>query len=145
MSHRVLDEISNEELEQSLKSMKNRKAAGPDGLNSELVKCRGPALSNRLLELINKCWKGRSIPEEWGQARVKSLFKKGKHGDCSNYRGIILLNSGYKIYAKVITQCFKTISEAILLEEQNGFRIGRSCIDNVFTIKQTIKKEGNST
>ena len=28
------DEISNEELEQSLKLMKNIKAAGPDGLNS---------------------------------------------------------------------------------------------------------------
>jgi len=42
-----IDEISDEELEQSLKSMKNRKAAGPDGLNSELLKYGGPALSNR--------------------------------------------------------------------------------------------------
>jgi len=33
-----IDEISDEELEQSLKSMKNRKAPGPDGLNSELFK-----------------------------------------------------------------------------------------------------------
>ena len=120
--------------------MKNRKAAGPDGLNSELFKYGGPALSNRLLELINKCWKERSIPEEWGQARVKSLFKKGKRDECSNYRGISLLNSGYRKYAKIITQPFKTISEAILIEEQNGFRIGRSCIDNVFIIKQTIEK-----
>ena len=85
-----IDEIPNEELEQSLKSMKNRKAAGPDGLNSELFEYGGPVLSNHLLELINKCWKERSIPEEWGQARVKSLFKKGKRDDCSNYRGIIL-------------------------------------------------------
>ena len=45
-----IDEISDEELEQSLKSMKNRKAAGPDGLNSELFKYGGPNLSNRLLE-----------------------------------------------------------------------------------------------
>jgi len=30
--------------------------------------------------------------------------------------------------------------EAILLEEQNRFRIGGSCIDNEFTIKQTIEK-----
>jgi len=49
--------------------------------------------------------------------------------------------SGYKIYGKIITQCFKTrISEAILFEEQNGFRIGRSCVGNVFIIKQTIEK-----
>ena len=28
----------------------------------------------------------------------------------------------------------------MLREEQNGFRIGRSCIDNIFTIKQTTEK-----
>jgi hypothetical protein len=41
-----------------------------------------------------------------------------------------------------MTRRFKTIAETILLEEQNGFRIGRSCIDNVFIIKQTIEKRG---
>ena len=120
-----IDEISDKELEQSLQSMKNRKAAGPDGLNSEFFKYGGPVLSNRLLTLINKCWGERSIPDEWGQTRVKSLFKKGKLDDCSNYRSTSLLNSVYKIYGKIITQRFKTISETILLEEQNGFRIGR--------------------
>ena len=58
-----IDEITDEELEQSLKSMKTRKAAGPDGLNSELYKCGGPVLSHRLLK---KCWRERLIPEEWG-------------------------------------------------------------------------------
>jgi len=38
------------------------------------------------------------------------------------------------------TPRFKTISEAILFEEQNGFRIGRACIDNVLTVKQTTGK-----
>jgi len=50
--------------------MIKRKAAGPDGLNSELFKYGGHV---RLLKLINKCWTERVIPEEWGQARVKSL------------------------------------------------------------------------
>ena len=97
--------------------MKNIKAAGPDGLNSELFKYGGCVLSNRLLQLINKCWREILIPEEWGQARVKSLFKKGKPDNCSNYRGISLLSSGYEIHARIITQRFKTVSEALLLEE----------------------------
>jgi hypothetical protein len=53
-----IDEIS-DELEQSLKLMKNRKAARPDGLNFELFKYGGPVLSNHLFELINKYWKER--------------------------------------------------------------------------------------
>jgi hypothetical protein len=74
--------------------MKNRKAVVPDRLNSELFKYGGPVLANRLLKLKNKCWREISIPEEWGQASVKFPFKKCKRDNCSNYRGISLLNSG---------------------------------------------------
>jgi hypothetical protein len=34
----------------------------------------------------------------------------------------------------------QTITEAILLENQSGFRKGRSCIDNVFALNQIIEK-----
>jgi hypothetical protein len=33
-----------------------------------------------------------------------------------------------------------TISDVLLLEEQNGFRKGRSCMDDTFTIQQIIEK-----
>jgi hypothetical protein len=49
------DDIFDEKLERSLKSMKNIKSAGPGGLNSELFKHGGPGLLNRLLKLINRC------------------------------------------------------------------------------------------
>jgi len=113
-----IDEITDEELEQSLKSMKDRKAAGPDGLNSELFTYGGPVLSHCLLKLINKCWRERLIPEEWRQARVKSLIKKGKRDNCSNYRGISLLNSGYKIYAKIIAQCLELYQKQYYLKNK---------------------------
>ena len=36
---------------------------------------------------------------------------------------------------------YTVISEAVLFEEQNGFRIGRSYIANVFIIKQVIENK----
>ena len=57
-----------------------------------------------------------------------------------NYRVISLFNGGFKIYGKIITHRFKNTSEAILLEEQNGFRISRSYIDNIFIFKQLMEK-----
>jgi sorting nexin-29 len=60
--------------------------------------------------------------------------------NCENYRGISLPNVGYKIYAKIINKRLQTISDTPLLEEQNEFRPGSSCIDNVFTAKQIIEK-----
>ena len=44
---------------------------------------------------------------------VKSLFKKGKRGNCSNYKAISLLNSAYRIHGKIAAQRFKTISSPV--------------------------------
>jgi hypothetical protein len=86
------------------------------------------------------CWQDKEIPKSWLEAPVISIYKKGDGFNCENYRGISLLNVGHKIYAKVINKRLQTVSDTLLLEEQNGFRPGRSCIDNVFTIKQIIEK-----
>lgn len=136
----MIDLITLEELQKALKDMKNRKACGPDGINAELLKYGGLLLQFRLLHLYNICWRDCRIPDEWGVSEVISLFKKGDRGNCENYRGISLLNIIYKIYVKIINNRIKTISEVLLKEEQSGFRKGRSCSDNVFSIKRILEK-----
>jgi hypothetical protein len=103
--------------------MNSRKAAGTIGLNSEFFKYGGPVLSKRLHTFIIKCWRESSITEDWGQSRLKSLFKKGKRDEFSNHRGISLLNSGYKKYIKIITQRFKIILTYLLHGAETFLRI----------------------
>ena len=86
------------------------------------------------------CWTKLEIPKDWNVAKVVSLFKKGKRNNPENYGGISLLNTVYKIYSRIINTRLQTISDTILLEEEAGFRKGRSCIDDVFTLKQIIQK-----
>jgi hypothetical protein len=62
------------------------------------------------------------IPTESSMAIVKPIFKKGDNSYCSNYRGISLLGSCYKIYLKIITRRFQTITECLVEESQNGIR-----------------------
>jgi len=66
--------------------------------------------------------------------------QKGDRNSPDNYRGISLLNIGYIIYSKIIAKRLTGIAEVILLEEQNGFRKGRSCMDCIFSASQIIKK-----
>lgn len=136
----TVDAITLIELRQALKETKNRKACGPDGLNSELLKYGGFLFELRFLHLLNECWKTCEIPSAWQTAEVISLFKKGDRNNCENYRGISLLNSASKIYSRIINNRIKGITDVFLEEEQVGFRKGRSCSDNVFTIKQIIEK-----
>jgi hypothetical protein len=70
-----IDEISGEELQQSPKSMKNRKGAGPVGLKSELFKCGRPVLSNRVLQLINSVVK-KALSKRSGDKQSKILIQK---------------------------------------------------------------------
>jgi len=66
--------------------------------------------------------------------------KKGDRNNPDNYRGISLLNIGYKIYSKIIAKRLTAIAGVLILEEQNGFRKGRSCVDCLFSTSQIIEK-----
>ena len=66
--------------------------------------------------------------------------KKGALSNCNNWRGITLLSVPSKILAKLI---IKRISEAVgqqLRQEQAGFRKGRGCIDQIFTLRNIIEQ-----
>ena len=65
---------------------------------------------------------------------------RGDRHNPDDYRGISLLNTGYKIYSKIIAKRLTVIAEALLVEEQNGFRKGRSCMDCIFATSQLIEK-----
>ena len=82
----------------------------------------------------------KKLPEELKNAIVVPIFKKGDMSKAENYRGISLLNTCYKIYAKIIMKRLNDIAEEKILEYQNGFRRGRSCTDASFTIKLLIEK-----
>ena len=95
---------------------------------------------HKFLNFLNVCWIYGDIPEEWRTAIVIPIHKKGDRNNPDNYRGISLLNTGYKIYSKIIAKRLTVIADVLLLEEQNGFRKGRSCMDCIFSASQIIEK-----
>ena len=57
-----VDLITLEELVDALKETQNRQAAGPDGINIELLKY-GDTLLFGDLHLLNQCWLISQVPE----------------------------------------------------------------------------------
>ena len=67
-------------------------------------------------------------------------IRKEDRNNPDNYRDISLLNTGYKIYSKIIANRLTVVAEALLLEEQKGFRKGRPCMECIFSVLQIIEK-----
>src|SRR5678815_3305278 len=65
---------------------------------------------------------------------------KGDEGNCRNYRGISLLSIVGKIYAGILVERVRRVTEGLIGEEQGAFRSSRGCVDQIFTLKQMIEK-----
>ena len=134
------DTITQEELDTVLKLLKNGKSPGEDNINSELYKYAPKEFKQRLLKFLNEIYYQQHIPNEWRNAIVIPIYKKGDRKDPRNYRGISILNTCYKIYSKIINIKLQIYSENFMTETQNGFRKGRSCTDPTFCLKLLIEK-----
>ena len=68
------------------------------------------------------------------------FFKKGSRSECDNYRGIALLSIPSKVFACVLLNQIKPRAEAFLHENQCGFRKGRRCTDQLFSLRVIMEK-----
>jgi len=66
----------------------HRKAAGTDGIHSELINYERNELLNRMYQLVRQIWEGERIPEEYKETIIVPIYKKGERGSCENYRGM---------------------------------------------------------
>ena len=76
------------------------------------------------------------VPEAWRSAVIVPLYKgKGERNEYKNSRGISLLSVVGKIYAGILVDRVHRVTTGLIEDEQGGFRAGRGCVDQIFTLK----------
>lgn len=126
--------ISKEELLLAIRSLKAKKAPGPDGLPAEILKAVATCNPDLLLNMYNSCLKNGAFYSKWKEARLVLISKgKGSADQPSSYRPLCMLDSSGKLLETMlrprIQQTVKNAGD--LAERQYGFRKGRSTIDVV--------------
>ena len=124
-------EISVGEIKGAVKATKNNKAYGEDGLPAEVLK--NDCLLDILTKLFNKCFTTGVIPDIWKQGIIQPIPKSSTSGirDPLNYRGITVTSIVYKIYCNILNKRLTLweTENSIISDAQNGFRKGRSTLD----------------
>lgn len=80
------------------------------------------------------------MPEQWKRSIIHPLHKKGNILECSNYRGISLLQCAYKVLSNIIYRKLLPFAEREIGKYQAGFRGGRSTTDQMFGLRMILEK-----
>lgn len=114
-----------------MSSLKPSISAGVDGIPSLLVRAYRDILAPPLCELFNRCIQEGTFPELWNTAKVLPLHKSGDRSEVSCYRPISICNTFSKVFEKALITIWTPIVDAVLVDEQHGFRKKRSTITNL--------------
>ena len=133
-------EISYEELTKVLSSLPNNKSSGKDKIPYEFYGNLPEAWKHFMHRLFNKVLELGRVPEEWTDIKTVLLFKKGDIKNVANYRGISLICTVLKIFHQILLNRLLVHAEQnqLIPEIQSGFRRGRGCMDNIFTLASII-------
>ena len=86
-----------------------------------MIKAGGRKIHCEIRKLINSVWNKNELPEEWKGQIIVPNYKKGDKTECSNYRGISLLPTMYKILSNILLSMLTPYAEEINGDHQCGF------------------------
>ena len=129
---------SMEELDLAVGQLSKNKSPGLDGLTSEFYQVFWPTLKNDFLSVLTFSLSSGSLPHSFRRAIITLLPKKGDLADISNWRPVSLLNTDYKIYAKLLAGRLKQCIDSVVGIDQSYCVPGRSIFDNINLIRDII-------
>ena len=111
-----------------LNNLNIHKASGPDGLSARVLKECSSEISPMLALIYNESLAQGTVPDDWRQANVAPVFKKGEKYNAANYRPVSLTCICCKTLEHIIVSNINKhlAFESILAGCQHGFRSQRS-------------------
>jgi len=139
--------ININEVNKAINKFKNNKSPGYDMIQNEVLK--NISIRTLICKVLNLCFLSGIVPSLWLKGVIVPI-PKGSNKDPNvplNYRGICLLSCFAKLYSSVLNMRITTFCEEedILVDEQNGFRKDRSCIDHIFSLSTIVTNSLNES
>lgn len=135
-------QITQEEIMQAIKRLKNGKSSGIDNTLNEHIKHTAEMLLPLYHKLFNLIFDNGIIPDSWKIGIIHPVYKnKGDKKKPENYRPITLLSCLGKVFTSVINERLNSYIESndLLNENQLGFRKDYSTADGILALYMIIE------
>ena len=140
--------ITSSKVKGYLRQIKPNKAPGPDSISGHVLKHCSDSLSFPLSILFNKSYRTSTFPDDWKNANVVPIHKKGLKNDVANYRPVSLTSLVMKIFEKCIRDEIYSLCKDKITPNQHGFLPNRSCntqmVPFVNSLSLTLNCKGQS-
>ena len=129
------------ETQTNIDSLKRNKLAilDSDGITPEALKDGGVELDNITHAFCVEVYDGLVPLNQWITNLIIPVPKKGDPSLITNYRGISLTSVAAKVYNRFLPNRLRPIVDPVLRHNQAGFRTGRSCIQQINTLRRLIE------
>lgn len=126
-----------EEMTRAVRMIKRNSAPRLDGIEYRMIKELPEEMLHTMLNLFNEIWIQGTIPREWNIYQVMFIDKAGKE----SVRPIALSSCIGKVMERMINERLVWWAEHHnkFDRDQNGFRRGRSCQENLCRITAGIR------
>ena len=135
----LLRPINLEEITEVIKQLPPGKAPGVDAIPAEFYKELWPDIDFDVFNFIYEAISQAHIDEELNISKIALLPKSEDRSKVQNFRPISLLNTSYKILAKVYANRMKPLLHHWILPSQTGFVPNRCILDNIFLAFEAIE------
>lgn len=138
-SQKLVAEIDVDDLTTAIAQSPKNKSPGPDGLPVEFYQVFQGQMKSKLLLICNELMTpDKEIAKEFLEGIVVLIPKHPSSISVKNLRPITLLNSDYKIMARILAQRLKTVMHEVTGPYQTSVGKGRSIIQTVCEYRDII-------
>ena len=134
-------QITMDELENVVKSLKPGKAVGVDNIHNEMLYSLFEAQPKIMLKLFNNTLNSGEVTTEWVTSLIVPIHKKDEKTEPSNYRGISLISCFCKIFLSILNHRLFDFTQKhnILHRCQLGYCPGNRTSDAHIIMNNLIK------
>jgi hypothetical protein len=128
----LLRPITIDEVAEAVKQLPTGKAPGADTIPTEFYQTMWEDIKDDIFNFVLESATQCHIADELNVSKIALLPKSEDRSRIQNFRPISLLNTPYKIIAKVYASRMKPLLHHWILPSQTGFVPNRGILDNIF-------------